>query len=73
MIFRTLSERTTIFAISRAPANSRDEIEIIERTFLFTNILERKRQAGVFALDNADLSKGTLSDNAEEAEVVKVN
>jgi hypothetical protein len=48
-------------------------MRIIERTFLFTDILECKRQAGVFALDNANLSKGTFSDHAEEAKVVEVN
>lgn len=45
----------------------------IEHTFLFTDILERKRQAGVFALNNADLSKGAFSDHAEEAKVVKID
>lgn len=34
------------------------------RTFIFTDILERKCQVGVFALDNADLAKGASADNS---------
>lgn len=34
------------------------------RTFIFTDIFERKCQVGVFALDNADLAKGASADNS---------
>lgn len=43
------------------------------RTFIFADILECKGQAGIFALDNADLAKGAFAHDAQEAEVVEVN
>jgi hypothetical protein len=42
-------------------------------TFVFAYVLERKGEAGVFALDNAHLAKGALSDDAQQAEVVEVH
>lgn len=34
------------------------------RTFIFTDVFERKSQVGVFALDDADLAKGASADNS---------
>lgn len=34
------------------------------RTFIFANVFEGKGQAGVLALDDADLSKGTSADDS---------
>lgn len=34
------------------------------RTFIFTDVFERKCQVGVFALDDADLAKGASADNS---------
>ena len=43
------------------------------RTLIFANVLEGKREARVLALDDADLAKGALADDAQQAEVVEVD
>lgn len=45
----------------------------MRRTFIFADVLEGKGEAGVFALDDADLAKGAFSDDAQEAKVVEVD
>ena len=42
-------------------------------TFIFPYILQRKREAGVFALDDAHLAEGALAYNSQQAEVVEVH
>lgn len=44
-----------------------------ERTFILAQVFEGEGQAGVFALDDADLAKGALADDAEEFEVVELD
>ncbi len=44
-----------------------------EQTFIFTNVLERKGEAGVLALDNAHLAEGSLADDAQQTEVVEIH
>lgn len=43
------------------------------RTLIFTDVLEGKRQASVFALDNSDFAKSTSPNNAEKAKVVQAD
>lgn len=40
-------------------------------TFIFADVLECKRQTRVFSFDDADLAKGALADDAEQAEMVE--
>lgn len=47
--------------------------EVAERTFIFSNVLERKRQPCVLALDDAHFAKGTFANNAQQAEVIEVD
>jgi hypothetical protein len=42
------------------------------RTFIFSYVLERKREARVFALDDAHLAECALADNSQQSEVVEV-
>jgi hypothetical protein len=42
-------------------------------TFVLADVLERKGEAGVLALDDAHLAKGALADDAQQAEVVEVH
>lgn len=42
----------------------RPAVVCLLRTFIFTDIFERKCQVGVFALDDADLAKGASADNS---------
>lgn len=42
-------------------------------TFIFSNVLEGKREACIFPLDDSNLSKGSFANNAEETEVVEVH
>jgi hypothetical protein len=42
-------------------------------TFILAYVLEGKREPGVFSLDDADFAKGTLSDDAQQAEVIEVH
>jgi hypothetical protein len=43
------------------------------QTFIFSYILERKGEAGVLALDNAHLAKGSLADDSQQPEVIQVH
>lgn len=43
------------------------------QTFIFSYVLERKGEAGVFALDNAHFAKGSFADDSQQAEVVEVH
>lgn len=40
---------------------------------VFPDVLEGKGEAGVFPLDDADLSEGAAADDAQEAEVVEAH
>jgi hypothetical protein len=42
-------------------------------TFFLANIFKGERQTCIFPLDDANLSEGTFSDHAKEAEVVEVD
>lgn len=43
------------------------------RTFIFSYILERKREARVFSLDDAHLSECALAHDAQQTKVVEVH
>ena len=72
MMLRTLSERTTV---RRRQGRETREGGRAEggATFVLADVLEGKREAGVFALDDADLAKRALADDTEQAEVVEVD
>jgi hypothetical protein len=44
-----------------------------KQTFIFSYVLERKRQAGVFALDDAHFAKGSFADDAQQPKVVEIH
>lgn len=62
MIFRTLSDRTTGARMSRF---SPILLAVQLLTLIFAYILQRKRQASVFALDNADLPESALANDSQ--------
>jgi hypothetical protein len=68
-MFRTLSDRTTTEYISKDSKYRMTN----GPTLIFTDVFERKGQARVLSLHNADLSKRTLPNNAEQFEVVEVH
>lgn len=43
------------------------------RTLIFAYILQRERQTGILALDNADLAEGALAYDSKQTEVVEVD
>ena len=43
------------------------------QTFIFSYVLERKREAGVLALDNAHFAKGSFAYDAQQPEVVEIH
>jgi hypothetical protein len=71
MIFRTLSDRTTVTQRQRGPSLAAGRR--CRQTFIFSYILERKGEAGVLALDNAHLAKGSLADDSQQPEVIQVH
>lgn len=71
IILRTLSDRTTTHHQSD-PLDRRGHCSR-ERTLIFPDIFQRKGQAGILPLHNADLAKGALSYHAEEPKVIKIN
>jgi hypothetical protein len=42
-------------------------------TLILPDVLESKGETGVFPLDDADLAKGALADDAQQAEVVEID
>jgi len=71
MMFRTLSDRTTIPSSQLdGPIGASREGNAGRRTFILANVLQRKRQARVFPLDDAHLAKGSSTDDAKQAEVI---
>jgi len=69
MMFRTLSDRTTVQEMSANAA----EIRSGEATFIFANILQREGQSSVFPLDNSNLPKCSLSDDSQQSEMIEVH
>ncbi len=61
MMFRTLSDRTTISYMSWS---LRYFLAVSLLTFIFAYVLERKCEASVLSLDDADLPKGSLANNS---------
>ena len=45
----------------------------VSRTFIFPYVLEGKCEAGILALDYANLAKGSLPYHAEQPEVIEVD
>jgi hypothetical protein len=73
MMLRTLSDRTTVTRRQYRPPGQVACAGAGGLTFVFAYVLERKGEAGVFALDDAHLAEGALSDDAQQAEVVEVH
>jgi hypothetical protein len=77
MMLRTLSDRTTVTQrqhqalLVRGPAIQSHAV--CRPTFIFPYVLERKREAGVFPLDDAHLAEGALANNSQQSEVVEVH
>ena len=71
-MFRTLSDRTTTDrqVISRHCNDTPTRAGV--HTFFLPNVFEGKRQPRILLLDDAHLSKGTLSDHPKEAEMIKI-
>ncbi len=42
-------------------------------TFIFAYVLERKCQASVLSLDDADLPKGSFANDSQQTEVIEVH
>lgn len=47
--------------------------EGVTPTLILPDVLEGKSQAGVLALDDANLAEGSLADDAQQAEVIEVH
>lgn len=77
MMFRTLSDRTTVTQRQHwtllvcLPGLQCGGCGI--PTFIFSYVLERKCEACVFPLDDAHLAECALAHNAKQAEVVEVD
>jgi hypothetical protein len=69
-MFRTLSDRTTV---TRHQQVLGDRAGSTRRTLIFPDVLEREGQAGVLALDDAHLAKGTFADDSQQPEVVEID
>jgi hypothetical protein len=76
MMLRTLSDRTTVTQHQHQAllvrGTARQSHARCRPTFIFPYVLQRKREAGVFALDDAHLAEGALAYNSQQAEVVEV-
>jgi hypothetical protein len=71
MMLRTLSDRTTTVEPSQ-PMPGFNFLRQFDGnpTFIFSNILERKRQARIFPLNDAYFAKSASADNSKQTEVV---
>ena len=72
MIFRTLSDRTTVLHVSVArtlPIGPK----LSMLTFIFANIFEGEGQASILPLDDANLSKSTFPHHSQESEMVEID
>lgn len=45
----------------------------VMRTFIFADILQSKRQIGVFSFDNAYFAKGSSADDSQKSKMVEVH
>lgn len=74
IMLRTLSDRTTVAQrqhqtlLVGGPGRRRHM-----HTFVFPYVLERKRKARVFPLNDAHLAECALAHNTQQAEVVEVH
>lgn len=50
--------------IERSQALGRPVIASSSRTFILPYVFQRKREAGILPLDNADFSEGASADNS---------
>lgn len=80
MILRTLSDRTTVTRRQRqAPVEWRWRDGWPSGrvggglTLVLSDVLEGKRQTGVFALDDANLAEGSLADDTQQPKVVEIH
>lgn len=72
MMFRTLSDRTTVSHVSldrRPPMGPLAHM----LTFIFANVFQGEGQAGILSLDDANLSKGTFAHDAQESEMIEID
>jgi hypothetical protein len=73
MMFRTLSERTTVTQRQSVGLAVGGGQWRVVPTFILSYVLERKRETRVLALDDAHLAKRALSDDTQQAEVVEID
>jgi hypothetical protein len=76
-MLRTLSDRTTVTRCQYPKGKCILTAESLKRgcrrTFILSYILESECEAGVLALNDADLSERTFADNTQQTKVVEVN
>lgn len=57
---------------NRAAAFHETQAVSLWHTFIFADVLQRERQVGVLALDDADFAKSTATDDSQQAEVIEI-
>lgn len=72
MMFRTLSDRTTVLHVSLDHGSPIDPTWHM-LTFIFANIFQCEGQAGILSFDDANLSKCSFAHHSQESEVVEVD
>jgi hypothetical protein len=71
IIFRTLSERTTVTSVSYSSLNT---VALkLRHTFLFADIFQGKRKACVLPFNDPHFSKCALSNDTQEPEMIEVD
>lgn len=80
IIFRTLSDRTTVVEVGGQFLALRSRMWKWKRghrctvpTFILANVFQGKRKTGIFSLDDSNFSKGASADNPEKSEMVQVH
>ena len=46
---------------------------LVGRTFIFSDVFERKGQASVLALNDPDFAEGALAHDSQQAEVIEID
>ena len=72
MIFRTLSDRTTVAHVS-CPFDSVSIFQQCTHTFIFAYVLQSKRQVRIFPFHDSYFAKCALPDDSEQFEMVEID
>jgi len=78
MMFRTLSDRTTAGKGKRQHEGADRPVHGVRgarggHTFILSDVLEGKRQSGIFPLDNSYFAESAAADDTKQSEVVEVH